>query len=127
MSEPTAGNHFHGNAVIGIQNTGGTIHNVQVNQQGAHAGPRTYTQQASDILQVLSRRIEEARVRGEVPEEDAEDAMAIIDNAPADAETEESRSRLIRLIKRAGSIVDGCATTMKAVASATDAIKAIGQ
>jgi hypothetical protein len=92
MSDPTAGNHFHGNAVIGIQNTGGTIHNVQVNQQGAHAGPRTYTQQASDILQALSRRIEEARVRGDVAEEDAEDAMAIIDNAPADAETEESRS-----------------------------------
>lgn len=121
------GNHFHGNAVIGIQNAGGTIHNVQINQQGAQAGAQTSSQQVADVVQELIRRIHEAQRRGEIPAEDAEDAVTIIANAPADVETEESRSKLLRLIKRAGSIVGGCASTVKAVAEATDAIRAIGQ
>ncbi|WP_335991031.1 hypothetical protein [Glycomyces sp. MUSA5-2] len=127
MSDPSVGNHFHGNTVIGIQNTGGTIHNVQVNQQRAQAGTRTSTQEAAAVLEELIRRIQEAQHRGEIAAEDAEDAVTIIANAPADAENEESRSRLIRLIKRAGNIVNGCASTVKAVTAAADAIKAIGQ
>lgn len=127
MSDSAAGNHFHGDAVIGIQNTGGTIHNVQVNQQGAHTGPRTCTQQASEVLQQLGRSIEQARRRGELPDADAEDAIAIVTDPRIDAETEESRSRLVRLLKRAGLIVGGSAAAAKAVAEAAEAIRAIGQ
>lgn len=127
MNDPAGGNHFHGNAIIGIQNTGGTIHNVQVNQQGAHAGPRTATQQATEILETLSKRIQEAQLRGELPAEDADDAIAILTGKQIDAETEASRSGVVRFLQRVSGIVGGSAAAVRAVADATDAIKAISQ
>ncbi|MFC3494442.1 hypothetical protein [Glycomyces rhizosphaerae] len=127
MNASAGGTHFHGNSIIGIQNTGGTIHNVQVNQQGAHAGPKTATQQAADIVETLTRRIEEARLRGELPADDADDAIAILTGKQIDAATEESRSGLVRFLQRVSGIVGGSAAAVKAVAEATDAIKAIGQ